>query len=186
MSEQKDSAAAEVTTPLTDRAEQNTSGETVCQQATKGLFEGYCVKPEGHDGFCSPEPNTPPANVERSLLPTQESGLLPCPCGRELKIQPTYNRHDSRRQYWQPQCRNCGREGAFAPSVEMATQLWNNDRRLSDASKEYVRGLRDAAKAAYAAVEDGCYGEQVAETISALISKHSLQNQESEHDDQNT
>lgn len=59
--------------------------------------------------------------------PAQGSGLLPCRCGREVLIEPTWNIRDTSRQYWQIQCRNCGRQGAFAPSVEMAASLWNND-----------------------------------------------------------
>lgn len=34
------------------------ASDLVCQQATKGLWEGYCKKPLGHDGFCSPNPAT--------------------------------------------------------------------------------------------------------------------------------
>lgn len=78
------------------------------------------------------------------------TGLLPCPCGRggrRPQVQPTCNTRDMGRQYWQVQCENCGRKGAFAPSVYLATSLWNYDReqpstkQSSEASSNPGRGM---------------------------------------------
>lgn len=92
--------------------------------------------------------NTPLAEVERSLLPTQETGLLP----REAFEDAEYAAQQAFDKWWAARVAEGYQYGrgplatvtfGFKAGFAAATEL-----RVSDSSKEYVRGLEDAAKVA--------------------------------------